>query len=250
MKIEKISENQIKCTLTHQDLSDRELQLSELAYGSGKAKALFSELMLQASYECGFDAEGAPLMIEAIPFDPDSLVLIVSKLPGPDEVDAQLSKMPFSPEDFMNSDKHIKMTPEAKNEILGRISDFIAKAGAMLTSDNEPQKEPAPKPVDSAPLQKVFSFETLSEVISLANVVAHFYSGKSSLYKDDWDDRYYLVFDGNPKKSSEFNKVCNIAAEYGTAEHTRYASVSYFEEHFGRIIKDSALKKLASLRNN
>ena len=34
MKLERISENQIRCTLTRSDLAERELKLSELAYGS------------------------------------------------------------------------------------------------------------------------------------------------------------------------------------------------------------------------
>ena len=33
MKIEKINDNQIRCTLTRADLADRQLKLSELAYG-------------------------------------------------------------------------------------------------------------------------------------------------------------------------------------------------------------------------
>ena len=39
MKIEKISDNQIRCTLTRADLAERQLQLSELAYGTEKAKS-------------------------------------------------------------------------------------------------------------------------------------------------------------------------------------------------------------------
>ena len=34
MKIEKVNDNQIRCTLTRQDLADRQIKLSELAYGS------------------------------------------------------------------------------------------------------------------------------------------------------------------------------------------------------------------------
>ena len=33
MKIEKINDNQIRCTLTHADLAARNLKISELAYG-------------------------------------------------------------------------------------------------------------------------------------------------------------------------------------------------------------------------
>ena len=34
MKIEKINDNQIRCTLTRDDLAQRQLKLSELAYSS------------------------------------------------------------------------------------------------------------------------------------------------------------------------------------------------------------------------
>lgn len=41
MKIEKVNEQQIRCTLTREDLLNRELKISELAYGTEKAKSLF-----------------------------------------------------------------------------------------------------------------------------------------------------------------------------------------------------------------
>ena len=45
MKIERINENQIRCTLTSLDLSSRNLNLGELAYGSEKARSLFREMI-------------------------------------------------------------------------------------------------------------------------------------------------------------------------------------------------------------
>ena len=74
MKIEKINDNQIRCTLTRQDLADREIKLSELAYGTEKAKLLFRDMMQQAAYEFGFEANDIPLMIEAIPISSDSVI--------------------------------------------------------------------------------------------------------------------------------------------------------------------------------
>ena len=54
MKIEKVNDHQIRCTLTREDLADRELKISELAYGTEKAKNLFRDMMQQASYEFGY----------------------------------------------------------------------------------------------------------------------------------------------------------------------------------------------------
>ena len=95
MKIEKLSDNQIRCTLTRADLAERQLQLSELAYGTEKARSLFHDMMQQAAQEFGFEAENMPLMIEAIPSSSDSIVLIITKVEDPEELDTRFSK--FAP---------------------------------------------------------------------------------------------------------------------------------------------------------
>ena len=92
MKIEKVNENQIRCTLTREDLADRELKISELAYGTEKAKNLFRDMMQQASFECGFEAEDIPLMIEAIPVSPECLILVITKVDDPEELDTRFSR--------------------------------------------------------------------------------------------------------------------------------------------------------------
>lgn len=99
MKIEKLSENQIRCTLNHADLAERELRISELAYGTEKAKELFRDMMQQASYEFGFEAEDLPLMIEAIPVSSDCIILVITKVEDPDELDTRFSKFAPSKED-------------------------------------------------------------------------------------------------------------------------------------------------------
>ncbi len=63
MKIEKVNDNQIRCILSKEDLDDRQLKISEIAYGSDKAKLLLKDVMQQASYEYGFEADNIPLMI-------------------------------------------------------------------------------------------------------------------------------------------------------------------------------------------
>ena len=67
MRIEKINENQIRCTLTKEDLADRQIKISELAYGSEKARSLFRNMIEQANYEFGFEVNDIPLMVETIP---------------------------------------------------------------------------------------------------------------------------------------------------------------------------------------
>ena len=107
MKIEKISDNQIRCTLTKEDLDSHQIRISELAYGTDKAKKLFREMMQQAQIEFGFEADNIPLMIEAIPVNGESVILIVTKVEDPEELDTRFSK--FSPYKKTKQDTLISM---------------------------------------------------------------------------------------------------------------------------------------------
>ncbi len=95
MKIERINENQIRCTLTSFDLSARNINIVELAYGTEKAKKLFREMIQRASNEVGFEAEDIPLMVEAIPLSSESIMLVITKIEDPEELDTRFAR--FSP---------------------------------------------------------------------------------------------------------------------------------------------------------
>ena len=103
MKIERINENQIRCTLSSFDLSVRNLNLGELAYGSEKARNLFREMIQKASNEVGFDAEDIPLMVEAIPLSNESVMLVITKIEDPEELDTRFSKFSQMAEDDSDS---------------------------------------------------------------------------------------------------------------------------------------------------
>lgn len=93
MKIERISDNQIRCTLTAKDLEERHIRLSELAYGSEKAKALFRDLLAVAMREYGFSNEqNIPLMIEAVPDRGNQLILTITKVEDPEELDTRFAR--------------------------------------------------------------------------------------------------------------------------------------------------------------
>ncbi len=250
MKIEKISETQIRCTLSKQDLADRNLKISELAYGSDKAKELFHELMTQASYECGFEAEDVPLMIEAIPVSGDCLVLIVTKVEDPDELDTRFSN--FS--SFREASQE-DITSSIASSVADEILECFGQLGALLKKDckalednklNEVPLEESPVE-NMAEYYRVYSFPTLNAVTILAQKIATHYSGKSNLYKDETENCYYLVLYVSDHTAQEFNRICNVLSEYATPVTNEYAMLSYFTEHFKLILKNNAIQTLSEL---
>lgn len=250
MKIEKISDTQIRCTLSRQDLADRDLKISELAYGSDKAKDLFRELMVQASYECGFEADDIPLMIEAIPVSGDCLVLVVTKVEDPDELDTRFSN--FSSFKDSSEDDSSSVTSSVAEEILecfGQLGALLGKGREALEKNAENKTEELPKEeIPATPsLTKVYSFSSLGAATTLAQLISPYYFGESMLYKDEVSTNYYLVLHMSDHTPEEFNRICNVISEYGTPVNTGYASLSYFAEHFKPIIKTDAVQTLTIL---
>ncbi|MBO5177139.1 MAG: adaptor protein MecA [Lachnospiraceae bacterium] len=250
MKIEKISDTQIRCTLSRQDLAERDLKISELAYGSDKAKDLFRELMVQASYECGFEADDIPLMIEAIPVSGDCLVLVVTKVEDPDELDTRFSNFSsFRDSDSEDASSTAASFTEEILECFGQLGALLGKGKEAAEKVSEspetlPTEESLPSPDR---FSKVYSFPTLNAATALARLISPYYFGENTLYKDEAEGNYYLVLHMSDHTPEEFNRICNVISEYGTPVNTGYASLSYFAEHFKPIVKADAVQTLTVL---
>ena len=223
MKIEKLNDRQIRCTLTKADLADRQLKLSELAYGTEKAKALFRDMVQQASIKFGFEAEDIPLMIEAVPLNSDCIVLIITKVEDPEELDTRFSR--FSPsvmdDENDNSDEDNDVLDHSgednslsiNNEIMELFNHITKEAANIIgekASSITEEKHNDDKPKENETVSKIFSFNSIHELFKPASAVRNLYKGNNSLYKDLASGRYLLVVtkDGDDKES--FNKTCNI----------------------------------------
>ncbi|MFI3172052.1 MAG: adaptor protein MecA [Eubacteriales bacterium] len=238
MKIEKINDNQIRCTLTRADLAIRELKLSELAYGTEKAKSLFRDMMKQAAAEFDFDAEDIPLMIEAIPSSSGSIVLIITKVEDPEELDTRFSK--FAPtEDALQK-------ADALLEKLEGAEDFLDLINSMKDSIKELDDVPATTP-DTTLRVRLFSFATIDSVIYASNLLDNLYTGINTLYKDNLSECYVLALSQAEHTNLEFNRICNMLSEYSTLEKANGITIAYLEEHCEVIISSDAVQQLNTI---
>ena len=241
MKIEKLNENQIRCTLTHADLAARHLKLSELAYGTEKAKSLFRDMMQQASFDFGFEAENIPLMIEAIPSSSDSIVLIITKVEDPEELDTRFSKFtPAEENDPLNLETLEKL--EGADEFLNLLNKVKEAATSTHTATNNEETQNAP-----AFSVRIFSFETLDGVIRASRLIAPVYRGSNTLYKDADEGVFLLALAPSEHSTNEFNKICNMLSEYGSPEKADSAVLAFLEEHCEIVVSADAVQKLSTL---
>lgn len=244
MKIEKLNDNQIRCTLTKDDLADRQIKLSELAYGSEKAKSLFRDMMLQASAEFGFEANDIPLMIEAIPMPNECVVLIITKVSDPEELDTRFSKFSSANADTLDSVAESKKTaaPEGADEILDLFKQMVEHH--IKGTPGEKKEEKTVHVSSDIELTRLYRFDDLDSLIDAAHVLKNFYQGENRLYKNSARKVYYLILNKSAHTPEDFNKICNILTEYGTNEAYTKSMEAYMAEHYNLVFKKDALQKL------
>lgn len=247
MKLERVNEHQIRCTLTRADLAARQIKISELAYGSEKAKLLFRDMMQKASYELGFEADNIPLMIEAVPLSSESIILIITKVDDPEELDTRFANFAPSVHDS-DSDNSIDNLISSISADAENVLDLFKKFRQSLSSEqNDENPEAVLEASSGFDLTKSYSFDSLDSVIKVSKLLKNFYFGKSSLYKNVKTDKLLLVVSKSNHTPEDFNRVCNIVSEYGICEKYTEATAAYLEEHGECILKDNALQTLVEI---
>ena len=239
MKLEKVNENQIRCTLTREDLASRELKISELAYGTEKAKSLFRDMMQQANFEFGFEAEDIPLMIEAIPLNADCIVLIITKVEDPDELDTRFSR--FAPSVTEESDE------DSDESTADEVLDLFRRIQSEDNTANAPEAPSVSAPEESDSVRsRLFRMESLKQVINAAVIAGSHYHGLSTLYHEEGTDGYYLILTQGEEDREVFDRVCNVISEYGIPKRSTPASLTFLEEHCSTLIAEHALQRLSN----
>lgn len=287
MKLEKLSDTQIRCTLSKEDLSQRQLHLSELAYGSEKAKELFRDMMQQASIELGFEADNIPLMIEAIPISNDCLVLVVTKVEDPDELDTRFSRfskinvddsfdedfsdiddtdfeemdflddeddidmddepLPFSPSSDFDNADSDASTSSKERSAIDDALDLIAPFTQAIAQAKKEAMRKKKENRSSVQDCQYYSFQNFSQAAQLGAFLAPFFEGESSLYKDSFSNNYYMFLRKTQSENDTFHRACNIAADFGVRISASYATPAYFREHFETILEENAVEMLGEL---
>lgn len=244
MKIEKVNDNQIKCTLTKEDLASRQLKISELAYGSEKAKSLFRDMMQQANFEFGFEAEDIPLMIEAVPVSADCIVLIITKVEDPEELDTRFSR--FAPS--IHEDAGFEEEDEESFDDDHEVMELYQKVEESASvPDSEPPATALEEVSDSQKLVRLFQFDNMSLLLSAVSHLNGNSCQEGTLYKDYKSDKYLLLLSQDSTEPAVFNRLCNTLSEYGTLKKVLPSTPAFLKEHLDVLVDQDALSVLSQI---
>ncbi|MCR5011788.1 MAG: adaptor protein MecA [Lachnospiraceae bacterium] len=283
MRIEKISDDQIKCILTKEDLDARKLNFSELTFGSAQANGLLRDMMQQASCEFGFEADDKPLMIEVVPMQSGIIVLVITKVSGRNSSDNIHSDSFLSEDDELEEDDELR---ENTIEISGRvkkgdegdpftlsiasngnISDSITPvmssihdlfremfsgSGRASGNNTASQTKNGTIPISSGASEnnknyRFFRFATLNDVMQASAAVADRPCGRNTLYCSPDKDMYCLVLQPESLSAKDYQRICSVISDFCSGSFISGMCEAYIDEHFTMMIKDHALESLAKI---
>ncbi|MDP4183184.1 MAG: adaptor protein MecA [Bacillota bacterium] len=206
MKIEKVSENKIKVTISQNDLDERNIDLSSLNYNSPAAQELFWDMMEQAEIEFGFNSADSQLCIEATPDSIEGFIITITKL---DEEN-----------DFESIQKYIK--------------NRFKKSDLRTKRKN--------KKVCSSVM--VYCFNSFEDICGLANKIHSIYSGDSTLFR--LKNYYYLVLTRYSFGSPDTKSTEIILSEFGRKINNSSFYEGYLNEYGTKIVEYNALETIKS----
>ena len=207
MKIERISDTQMKFVFMQSDLEERDIKISELSHSSDKTQQLFKEIMQLVQDEEVFTTESAPFLIEAMRVGVDSLAVIVTKM------------------NMEDLEKRYNLVPAARERCRYKRNGFI-----------EHQSYP------EAESHVVFSFSDMDLAAMAAEAICAVFEGESQLYK--LEGQYYLWLLNETKDDRTTGDLESILHEFGQKHISNNLSRQYLTEHGEVIIEIDAVNKL------
>ena len=178
-------------------------------------------------------------MIEAIPLGADSIVLIVTKVDNPEELDTRFSNFaPSVKKDALPS----KAQPSQLSQLLNALKE--SGAGQQGKTPDEIMKERR----DYLLTSRLYSFETISDVIRASKLLSGIFEGDSSLYRDEKTQLLYLLLKMHGvDEVTSMQSALAALSEYGQPEKISPARQQYVVTHCSPILAQNAIETLSQL---
>lgn len=211
MKFWKINEKALRCILNFDELKEQNIRLEDMVLGTDNAKEFLNEIIIQACMELNMDLGSQKLSVHVMPLPGERIDLLISELD-----DTSIKEY-----------ESLQKKPEKEEQL------FIEESPAVI-----------PELMNKKLLFAVYRFSSFESIEQLSKRIYKDFNKESSLFKDPASGIYYLTIQEKRKK---FQKLADIASEYGILCSMDPIRQSSLKEHCEIIIKKHAIEHLAKL---
>ena len=175
-------------------------------------------------------------MIEAVPLSSDGIMLIITKVDNPEELEDKYSGLSFP------SARTFKKKEEEEETIdLDPADEHDDHTEPLL------EEELVPVPENTISAFFVYTFKSLDDISDATRFLTFFPSEESRVYKDVEEGTYILSIQTDTVTKADCKVIRGTLSEYGEAIQCRKSKLNYYDEHYDIIVKDDAIKKMSML---
>lgn len=252
MKIEKISEDVIKVTLSVSDLETRNLDAKKLKSNSPQYEKLLLDIIGHAEIEFGFDISECKVVYEpAVNKQGEHIITVTrtSNRPNSENVNfvdfnpVQFFKVLSMLRELMPVDEHFEYEndgDEPHTDEIARVDDFLRSL--LLTEATEKTTEKTQKKDTPEDSYEVIYFSDFENLIQMATSFPQSKMIPATLYK--YNKAYYVSYRVSKRNAGVIDKLRGLASEFDGKFMPPDIVLPILEEHGDKIIKRGAFSVL------
>ena len=242
MKFRKIDENTISCILSEEDMLENNIVLEDFFRDKNKVHDFMDVLIQKAKEEVGFETSGDLFSLQIMPLPKNGLAITFSD--NPDE----------GAKGFIDHLKHTMEQVEEETENLPQQEIEHILQGMLEEIENLEKKETdtnkknnSKKRQNIVTKMRIYEFssmESLEEFCSLPKLEKNI---KSSLYKNEIENIYYLILEKGRLSVKKFDACCELAMDFSNFVSNKLLQKSYCEEHYTCVLEKKAVAALCNM---
>lgn len=254
MKIEKISEDVIRITLTADDFKTRNLDAQKFKYDTPQYERLLLDVISHAEIEFGFDISECRVVYEPASNKQEDHIITVTRTSNAQNIDnnhydfnpAYLMKLLSFLKEFLPIDEHFDYDGEDRDFHHDELNqnDYFLRS-LLLVDENEKLKEKSHVNHNPREDYDVIVFNDFENLISMVISLPQCKDVPASLYK--YNKHYYVSYRLSKRNATTIEKIRGITSEFDGKYMPADVTLPILEEHGDKIIKRGAFSVL--LRN-
>jgi len=256
MEFKRINETTINCIVSVDDMDEMGVSTGDILNRSDVAMNMIKEILDKASNEVNYTPAGGVLPMQILILGDGSLSITLSEN-GEIDFRKVLEEITSSfgvrlPERLL---REIGEAPEEKRieivkEFTQNLKEFTQMFNELLDHNKSKQgligDKRAQQGKRKAP-EYLYSFDSMSEVISLCKQIPESLVGDGILYKNNKNGNYILRVDLQNDADPELVSMFSLGYEYGTLMPSQTNMIASIEEHSDILIGENAIAKLRKM---
>lgn len=261
MKFTRLSDNDIKCVISEDELVDYGIDLDDIIEKKGRTKEFFRQLLDMAAEKLGMSkTEGMQMASAQISVLKDNSISIVfhetsvedalRRITGGDRLKMEKLKKDIEAQVHENPEK---LSNTIKREIVNAMEEQLKAEGnyspEVVAELDQIKNElnAAAEEDEGRNRSAVIAFNGIDEAIKFCKVTGSSCSIVSSLFRNRKDGFYYLFILKGDMDSAEFSRILFAATEYGRTREYSNAEKAFLISVSDVLIREQAYSKLQKI---